>query len=105
MYVSNFRHKLSEACELAQNNFRSVQSKIKERYDKYTQSRSFQPGDQVLALLPVQARYFGPYIFKEKVSDLNYMYIVSTPDRHKNSHLCHINMLKSYVNRDENNVV
>ena len=46
-YVSNFRHKLSEACELAQNNLRSVQPKIKERYDKCTQSRYFQPGDQV----------------------------------------------------------
>ena len=40
-YVSNFRHKLSEACELAQNNLRSVQSKMKERYDRYTQSRYF----------------------------------------------------------------
>ena len=71
-YVSNFRHKLSEACELAQNNPRSVQSKVEERYDKYAQSRYFQPGDQVLALLPVprkhlQARYFGPYVVKEKV--------------------------------------
>ena len=28
--VSNFIHKLSEACELAQNNLRSVQSKMKE---------------------------------------------------------------------------
>ena len=70
---------------------------MKERYDKYTQSRYFQPGDQILALLPVpgkplQARYFGPYIVKEKVSDLNY--IVSTPDQ-----LCHIKMLKFFVNR------
>ena len=81
---------------------------MKERYDKYTQSTSFRPGDQVLALLPVpgkplQTRYFGPYIVKEKVSDLNY--IVSTPDRRKNTQQCHINMLKSYVNRDKNNVV
>ena len=108
-YVSNFRHKLSEACELAQNNLSSVQSKMKERYDKYSQSGYFQPGDQVLALLPVrgkplQARYFGPYITKEKFGDLNN--IVSTPDRRKNTQLCHIfNMLKSSVNRDKNNVV
>ena len=99
---------MSEACELAQNNLRSVQSKIKERYDKYTQSRFFQPGDQVLALLPVpgkllKARYFGSYVVKEKVSNLNY--IVRTPDRRKNTQLCHINMLKSYVNRDKNTVV
>ena len=58
-----------------------------------------------LALLPapgkpLQARYFGPYIVKEKVSDLNY--IVITPDRRKTTHLCLINMLKSYVNRDKN---
>ena len=81
---------------------------MKERYDKYTQSRSFQPGDQFLALLPVpgkplQARYFGPYMIKEEVSDLNY--IVSTPDRRKNTQRCHINMLKSFVNRNKNNVV
>ena len=52
-YVSNFRHNFLEACELVQNNLISVQSKMKERYNKYTQSRSFQPGDQVLAFLPV----------------------------------------------------
>ena len=105
-YVSNFdNYKLSEAaCELAQNNLRSVQFKMKDRYDKYTQSRSFQPGNQFIALLPVpdkplQARYFGPYIVTVKLSDLNY--IVSTPDRRKKTHLCHINMLKSYVNRDK----
>ena len=51
---------------------------------------------------PVQARCFGSCIVKEKVSDLNY--IVSTPDRRKNTQLCHINMFKSYVNRDKNNV-
>ena len=66
---------------------------MKERYDKYTQSRSFQLEDQVLALLPVlgkplQAKCFGSYIVKEKVSDLNY--IVSTPDRRKNTRLCYI---------------
>ena len=77
---------------------------MKERYDRYTQSRSCQSGDHVLALLqepgkPLQARYFGPYIVKKKFSHLNY--IVSTPDRHKNTQLCRINLLKSYVNRDE----
>ena len=52
---------------------------------------------------PLQARYFGPYIVQDKVSDLNY--IVSTPDRRKNTELCPINMLKSYVNSDINNLV
>ena len=52
---------------------------------------------------PLKARYFSPYIVKEKVSDLNN--IVSTPDKRKNTQLCHINMLTSDVNRDKNNVV
>ena len=99
---------MSEACELVQNNLRSVQSKMKERYDKYTQSRYFQAGDQVLALLPVpskplQARYFGPYIIKEKVSNFNYIVEHLTDVRIFS--FCHINMLKSYVNRDKNNIV
>ena len=77
---------------------------MKEKYDKYTQFRSFRSGDQVLALLPVpgkplQAIYFGPYIVKEYLSDLNY--IVGIPDRRKNTQLCHDNKVKSYVNRDE----
>ena len=38
-----------------------------------------------------------------KVTDLNYS--VRTPDRRKKTHLCHINMLKSYVNRDKNKLV
>ena len=103
-YVSNFRHKLSEVCELAQNILRSVQSKMKERYDEYTQSRYFQRVDQVLALLPVpgkplQARYFGRYIVKEKVCDLNH--IVSIPDMRRNTQVYHNSMLKYYVNRDK----
>ena len=51
----------------------------------------------------LQAKYFGPYIVKAKVCDLNY--IVSTPHRRKNTQLCPINILKSYLNRDKKNVV
>ena len=57
-YVSNFRHKLSEACELAQNNLRSVQFRMKERYDKYTQSRSFQLGGSKLEHLEDSIKNF-----------------------------------------------
>ena len=53
-----------------------------------------------LALLPIpgrplQARYFGPYTVEKKASDLNY--IITTPGRRKEKQLCHINMLKEYV--------
>ena len=77
---------------------------MKARYDLHTKDRTFKVGDKVLALLPVpgnalKARYFGPYKIHEKVSDLNY--IVSTPGRRKQKQLCHINMLKEYISRDQ----
>ena len=50
---------------------------------------------------PFQARYVGPYIVEKKGCDLNY--IITTPDRRKQKQLCHINMLKEYVDRDSLN--
>ena len=57
---------------------------MKESYDKQTETCLFEPGDQVLALLPVvgspfQARFSGPYTVKSRMSDRDYL--VYTPDR------------------------
>ena len=80
---------------------------MKQNYDKNTKERSFESEDKVLALLPVpgrplQARYFGLCTVEKKASDLNY--IITTPDRCNQKQLCHINMLKDYVDRDSINV-
>ena len=61
---------------------------MKSRYDFNSVSRTFKPGQKVLALLPVSgnplsARYFGPYLVDKKLSDLNY--VIVTPDRRKQS--------------------
>ena len=106
-YVSDFRTKLSNACEMAKANVKSAQNLMKNRYDQNSVSRTFKPGDKVLALLPVpgrplQARYFGPYIVDKKMSDLNY--VLQTPDRRKQKQLCQINMLKPYYTRKGDNV-
>ena len=106
-YTSDFRSKLLTACEAAKSNLKSTQAQIKQNYDKNTKERSFKSGDKVLALLlipgrPLQARYFGPYTVEKKVSDLNY--IIITPNRRKQKQLCHINMLKEYVDRHSLNV-
>ena len=95
-YVSDFKNRLSKACEAAQSNLKSAQSKMKIRYDENAKDRNFEPGDKVLALLPIpgrplQARYYGPYTVDKKLSDVNY--IVNTPGRRKQKQLCHINML------------
>ena len=104
-YVSDFRTKLSKACEMAKSNLKSAQNSMKNRYDQNSVSRTFKPGDKVLALLPVpvrplQARYFGPYIVDKKMSDLNC--VLQTPDRRKQKQLCHINLLSYYSRNGEN---
>lgn len=98
-YVSNFRFKLRRACEIARDNLKMAEARIKGWFDKHAKSREFQPGDKVLVLLPIpgsslQARYSGPYLTQEKVGDRDYL--VATPDR-----LCHINMLKRYCDREK----
>ena len=102
-YVSDFRNRLSRACEVARSNLKTSQGKMKARYDNHVIDRKFKPGDKVLALLqipgrPLQARYFGPYTIDKKTSDLNY--IINTPGRRKNKQMCHVNMLKQYFDRD-----
>ena len=102
-YVSDFRNRLSRACEVARSSLKTSQGKMKARYDNHVIDRKFKPGDKVLALLPIpgrplQARYFGPYTINKKTSDLNY--IINTPGRRKNKQMCHVNMLKQYFDRD-----
>lgn len=102
-YVCNFREKLHRACELAKESMAVAQGKMKRWFDKDAQSRKFSPGDKVLVLLPIpgsslQARYSGPYVVQEKVSERDY--VVATPDRRRRNRLCHINMLKPYMERE-----
>ena len=73
-------------------------------YDKRARERSFEVGDEVLALLPIpgcplQARYSGPFIVDKKLNEVDY--VIATPGRRKQQRLCHINMLKLYHKRKE----
>ena len=100
-YVSKFRDRLKKACELAQQNLKNSQSKMKMLYDRKSQNRIFKPGDKVLVLLPVQgntsqARYLGPYKVLKR-GDLDY--VIETADRRKSTQLCHVNMVKPYFER------
>ena len=92
---------------MAKANLKSAQNSIKNRYDQNPVSRTFKPGDKVLALLPIpgrplQARYFDPYIVDKNMSDLNYVF--QTPDRRKQKQLCHTNMLTPCYTRKGKNV-
>jgi len=62
--------------------------------------RSFIPGDKVLVLLPIpgkplHAKFHGPYIVGEQLGPVDY--VISTPDRRKTKRVCHVNLLKKYV--------
>ena len=98
-YVATFKDRLFRAGQMAKRNLQESQSKMKVWYDREAKSRCFEPGDRVLVLFPVvgnplQAKYSGPHKVVKKISDTNYL--VKTPDRRKETQVCHINMLKAY---------
>jgi hypothetical protein len=98
-YVRHFRERLHQACALAKEALSSSQRSMKRHYDNQAVSRPLQPGDQVLVLLPVQgsslsARFSGPYFIENKLSDTDH--VLQTPDRKRQSRVCHTNMLKAY---------
>ena len=98
-YVATFKDRLFIAGQMAKRNLQESKSKMKVWYDRKAKSRCFEPGDRVLVLFPVvgnplQAKYSGPYKVVKKISDTNYL--VKTPDRRKETQVCHINMLKAY---------
>lgn len=101
-YVAGFKDRLQSACEIAQLNLAKAQENMREQFDRRAVARSFAVGDKVLVLLPMRGeglgtRYCGPYTVIKKVGETNY--VVSTPDRRRNTHLCHVNLLKAYHGR------
>ena len=104
-HVSDFRNKLLRTCELAKDNLSSTQKSMKAKYDVNTVEQNVKPSQKVLALLPglgdtLSSRCFGPYVIEKKLNDLNY--IIVTPDRCKQTLLCHASMLKPYVEWNSN---
>lgn len=103
-YVLEFKTRLKDAQEMAQQNLKSAQGKMKTWYDRKARQREFNVGEEVLALLPLQgqplsAKFCGPYYVDRRIGDTDYL--LRTPDRRKKHQLCHVNMLKPY-HRSEN---
>ena len=65
--------------------------------------RTFVPGDKVLVLLPIpgkplHAKFHEQYVVEEQLGPVDY--VISTPDRRKSKRVCHVNLLKQYIERD-----
>ena len=85
-----FRHKLTRACEIEQDNLKQSQDKMKQWYDKDAMIRQFKPDEKVIVLLlipcpPLQANYFWPYVIESRLN-----YIVNTPTRRKKRQICQV---------------
>ena len=105
-YVRNF-HKLQSAIKLAHSHLGEAQERMKTHFDQFRKVElcSFQEGDQVLALLPIpkhplQSKYYGPYRVSKKIGDVNY--IIETPERRKKKCHVHVNLLKKFLARKQN---
>ena len=73
-------------------------------YDQKAREQSFEVGEEVLLLFPtsnksLEAKWQGPYRVVRKVSDLNYELDVGWT--RKNFCIYHINLIKTWKNREE----
>ena len=103
--ISDIRHRLRTANELAQKNLKAAQSRMKLWYDRKARTRVFKPGDEGFVLLPIhgnplQACYCGPFTNAEKVNEVDYIF--NTTGHWKARRLCHGNMLKDYEKAEQN---
>ena len=85
-YVLKMRNKLEELSSLAHDNLAQAQSNQKTWYDRTARSRTFNPGQKVLLLLPssessLLAKWQGPFEVLRKMGPVTYE--VAMPDRRR----------------------
>ena len=98
-YIIDIKEKLSWVTELAHQKKIEMQTKQKTWYDKRARERKFNPGDEVLVLLPSSCSKFlshwqGPYKVIRKISGVNYE--VDTGKTRKRKRIYHKNLLRTW---------
>ena len=101
-YVLKMREKLEQLSSMAHDHLAKAQTRQKTWYDQTARSRSFNPGEKVLLLLPssessLLAKWQGPYDVLRKASEVTYE--IAMPDRRRSKHLYHVNLLKRWTDR------
>lgn len=102
-FLLETREKLKTCQELAQEQATQARTKSKVWYDRKARERAYKPQQLVLVLLPAKGKpldtkYCGPYRVLERIGTVDYL--IATPDRRKVQRICHVNMLKPYVERE-----
>ena len=87
---------------MAHDNLAQAQSNQKTWYDRTARSRTFNPGQKVLLLLPssessLLAKCQGPFEVLRKMGPVTYE--VTMPDRRKPKQVFHVNLLKEWISR------
>ena len=102
-HVLLMQEHLSKLQDLVKTNLEQSQAAQKTWYDQNARSRTFDPGDQVLILLPsstnkLLAEWQGPYPITRRVGKVNYE--VKMAGRRKQKRILHINMLREWHAED-----
>ena len=103
-YVSKVRERIQFARELVLENTQKSQVAQKQWYDRKARDLKLKTGDQVLVLLPtstqkLHAQWQGPYTVKRPVGKVTYE--VTMPERRRPNVVFHINMLRKWHERAE----
>ena len=101
-YVIDLRNRIDATCRLASENLENASKVYKRHFDKKAKMRYLEVGNKVLILLPTDhnkliMKWKGPFEVIEKVGSTDYRVQIGN-----NVKLFHINMLKLYVDRNEN---
>ena len=101
-YVIDLRNRIDATCRLASENLENASKVYKRHFDKKAKMRYLEVGNKVLILLPTDhnkliMKWKGPFEVIEKVDSTDYRVQIGN-----NVKLFHINMLKLYVDRNEN---
>lgn len=97
-WVFEMHERLNDIRNIALDTQVQEKAAMTERYDKKAISRTFEVGDQVLALLSatsgkLASQWQGPYSVIAQISPVTYQ--IDMPERHKRHRTFHVNMLKA----------
>uniref|UniRef100_A0A803K005 Gypsy retrotransposon integrase-like protein 1 n=1 Tax=Xenopus tropicalis TaxID=8364 RepID=A0A803K005_XENTR len=102
-HVADMQDRLAMVMPLVREHMLQAQEAQSRIYNRSARVRTFQPGDRVLVLVPTVeskflAKWQGPYEIIERIGEVNYK--VSQPDRRKKEQLYHVNLIKSWKDRE-----